>query len=368
MGIFWGLESNQRMTDIIGMRKYFNDIIATKIRQFISKGDRTTNVIFLPGGVSRDSRVQWPFECYDRWCKKNPSVDVVKTIESAFPNGLVVVLRNSDYFDVKESAVPHHQLVYSRLGSDKLMASVWAIIKKDSGKTNLDDLVTRMSQIPDIKPLSSVNPMMSYTSKKRPSNSYWEGHYAKKIVGGSNTSIEEGLIPLGNYIYDYASEEDTKSIELQLMFMMLHCENAEKLLNDPTKLDEIREKYRTECEKRGLTDWSKFDKAKPIHPSGHLQCFLTCKEITADQFLGNCDDNYKIELCHISAKDEDDVTISPDGHVKTTFRPYNIAWGHKWANRSQNTMTLAEFHKMLNVSNLAIQSQYNYTRETQCLS
>ena len=327
---------------IVSMRNYFKPAIISKIKHIIDTAVRGGNITLGLGGVAHCQRTQGRFVNFERWYKKNP-VDL-KAIERAFPNGLVIVLRNNDYFNIKDSTDPIHKLLVSRIGSNDLLSAVVLIENEDSGKIKLDDLVKKVREIPGWKPLSKVNSKMTHSSKGgKTSNSHWEGHYAINLSGGTHKAIKEGLMQLANPIYDYASKEDTECIELQLMYTMLHCENAENLLVDPAKFAEVREKYRIECEKRALTDWSKFGDANPINKSGKLQCCIFRSKITADQFLGTCEDpDDAIQYCHISAKNEDDVTISPDGRVSTVFRPYNIAWGVKKDNIAQQKMSIAQ--------------------------
>jgi hypothetical protein len=327
---------------ISSMRKSFKPAIISKIHHIINTAVRGGNITLGLGGVAHDRRTQWRFVNFDRWYKKNPMDP--KAIERAFPNGLVIVLRNNDYFNIKDSTDPIHKLLVSRIGSNELLSAVVLIENEDSGKIKWGDLVKKVREFLGWKPLSKVNAQMKHTSTKdKTSNSYWNGHYAINLSGGTHTATKEGLIALANPIYDYASEYDSESIELQLMYTMLHCENAENLLVDPAKFAEVREKYRIECEKRSLADWTKFGDANPINKSGKLQCCIFRSKITADQFLGTCEDpDDAIQYCHISSKNEDDVTISLDGRVSTVFRPYNIAWGVKRANIAQQKMSIAQ--------------------------
>lgn len=335
------------------MRKYLKKELVSKLKHIFDTSTRTSGTTFNLGGCAHDVRVRWEWKYFETFFNKNFAThslqDCVVNIERLFPNGLVVVMRNQDYFTMKASSVPIEKLIVDRLGSDELLSSVIHIESSESNcNQDIMKLIERVKSDSSLKPLQKKNPKMSH--KGANSNTNWEGHYAIVAKGGNNKlNVCEGNIPLGNPIYDYADSYISESIEYQMVYMMLCSENAQILLKDQTKFDEIKEICRQECEKRGTLNFECFAPCTPIDSDGNLRCCVLNNRIKAEQFFLLPTDKYSVQYCHIESKSDDYIEIV-DNRVQTTFRPYNIAWGHQWANRGQNEMTIQEFRDMIKLS------------------
>lgn len=333
------------MSKPVAMRKYFTAPIRSKIDHIFDTATRDSKTTFNLGGCSHDVRVRWEWKYFKAFCDKYG----YEGLDQLFPNGLVVVMRNEDYFTIKNSTDPLDKFVLERLGSDETVSSV---IHIESYESNCDkQIMNSIKQIQSdstLKPLRKKSTRMSHKGPN--SNSHWEGHYAIVAKGGNNTlNICEGKIPLGNPIYDYADNYTSESIEYQMVYMMLCSENAKILLEDQTKFDEVKEMYRQECEKRGLLHFEKFAPSTPIDENGNLRCCVLNNRITAEQFLLPSKHDDTIEYCHIEAKSDSYAEIV-DGRIQTTFRPYNIAWGHRWANHGQIEMPIMTYRDKIKMS------------------
>lgn len=333
------------MPKAVSMRKYFTDPIISKIEHIFNTATRDSKTTFNLGGCSHDVRVRWEMRYVRIFCDKYGYTE----LENYFPNGLVIVMRNNDYFDAKNSTDPFDKFVLERLGSDETISSVIHIESYESNcNSQIMNLIKQIQSDSTLKPLRKKNTRMSHKGSN--SNTHWEGHYAIVAKGGNNkVNICEGKIPLGNPIYDYADQYTSESVEFQMVYMMLCSENAKILLKDQTKFDEVKEMYRQECEKRGLLQFEKFAPSTPIDEQGNLRCCVLNIMIKAEQFLYESTHNLVIEHCHIEAKSDSYAEIV-DGRIQTTFRPYNIAWGHRWANRGQNEMTITIYRDMIKMA------------------
>lgn len=321
--------------------KYFVDSIQSKIRHIINTAERTPSTLGL-GGNPHYVRTYWKHkyfrEFYDKYFK--PEEEDILKFEKLFPNGMVIVLQNEDYFTLKESDKFLDKFIIGRLGSDLLLSSIILIQNEDSGKKDLTELINKLKENKELQPLSKKDESknMCHTSTKEiTSNAFWKGHYAINVSGGKQTSVKEGIMHLANPIYEYATEEVSNTIEYQITYLLLCSKNAEKLLKDATNLEKIKKEY----EKLANLDLSKFGIAKPLNKDGMLQCCVLGEEITAEQILGECEDCDTIQYCHISAKSETDAVLI-DEKFYTTFRPYNIAWGKKWANLAQSDRSVED--------------------------
>lgn len=330
--------------------KYRNklvDAMASKIKHIISVSENGGNTIGTKR-TSHSSRTCWELKFFEQWYYDNfGESDCFQILETLFPNGLVVVLRNYDYYEIHDSNEFLYKELVKRLGSNQLVSSIIVVENNDSGKENLTHLANRVSSNTEWQPLSPylVGQDMKHQSQNvGDSNTYWRGHYAINISGGNTSSnIKIGNMPLGIPIYEYTCSEYTlENIELFLVYSMLCAENAKILLKNPLEFEFVRDYYKHECEKRGLLDRFKWVDAQPFDEYGNLQCCLSFEKITADDFLRNSLDENCIQHCHISAKSESDVSII-DGVIHTTFRPFNTAWGKKWANMAQGDSSVLEY-------------------------
>jgi hypothetical protein len=321
--------------------KYFVDSIQSKIKHIINTAERKPSTIGL-GGNPHYVRTYWKYkyfiEFYNKYYK--PEEEDILKFEKLFPNGIVIVLQNEDYFKLKESENFVDKFLVTRLGSDSLLSSIILIQNEDSGKKDLTELITKLKENKELEPLSKKdeNKNMCHTStKEASSNSFWKGHYAINVSGGKQTSVKEGIMHLANPIYEYSTEEVANIIEYQITYLLLCCKNAEKLLKDSANLEKIKKEY---AELANL-DISKFGVAKPLNDEGVLQCCIIGEEINAEEILGECEDCDTIQYCHISSKSETDCTLVDDKFY-TTFRPYNISWGKKWANLAQSDRSVED--------------------------
>lgn len=312
-----------------------------------TKSERRASTIGTKG-TPHHSRTYWELKFFEQWYHDNfGESDCFQILETLFPNGLVVILRNYDYYEIHDSNEFLYKELVKRLGSNQLVSSIIVVENNDSGGEDLTQLANKVSSNTEWQPLSPyfVGQVMTHQSQNvGDSNTYWRGHYAINISGGNTESnICIGNMPLGIPIYEYGSEEISESIELFLVYSMLCAENAKILLKDPLEFEFVRDYYKHECEKRGMLDKSKWVDAQPFDEYGNLQCCISFQKITADDFLRDKSDMDCIQACHISAKSESDVSII-DGAIYTTFRPFNIAWGKKWANIGQGDSSVREYH------------------------
>ena len=326
----------------MSLRKYRNLFVPTirsKIKHIIDTATRSNDTLNL-GGNSHFARCRLEWKHF----KEHFHGKDVKDIEPFFPNGLVVVLRNNDYFDLheKKERCELEESVLTRLGSDALVSSVIHIESFQSSSTDVLPLVKKLKDIPELFPLKvkdSSGKMTHTSTKTRTSNSFWEGHYAIHIKGGSSKTHTEGNIKLANPIYDYASKFVQDSVELQIVYMMLCSKNSEILLEDSSKITEVKSFFLEECKKRNLLEFERFGRSNPIDKDGFLVCCISSVPIDASDFLIETESDESIQYCHIIPKSCSDITIV-DSEVLTTFRPYNIGWGKKWVNRFQGDSSI----------------------------
>lgn len=334
-------------------RKSFKPAIQSKIKHIFDTSTRGSATTFNLGGCGHDVRVRLEYQYFasffHKWFTAENIEQSIREIEKLFPNGIVIIMRNEDYFTMKESIDPLEQCIVSRLGSDETLSSVIHIESRDSNCNEaLVKMIDKLHSDTTLKPLQKKSVRMSH--KGCNSNSHWEGHYAIVAKGGNNKlNVNEGNIPLGNPIYDYADDYTSESIEYHMIYMMLCSENAKILLNDESKFEQVKEMYRVECEKRGLLDFEKFAPSTPIDEDGNLRCCVLNNPIKAEHFFLPSTHDDAVEYCHIESKNESYIEIV-DGRIQTIFRPYNIAWGHRWANRGQNEMSIVEFRSKIKSS------------------
>jgi hypothetical protein len=344
----------------------WNEKIETKINHIFNTASRGKSALGL-GGCSHSVRVIWEYnyfkEFYEKNFKDKPLDESVNMIEKCWPNGLVIVLRNNDYFDILTSDLPLNKMLKSKLGSDNLLSVVIHIESYDSSCKDISHLFEKLKKIDGIIPLCKANPdknMIHSTKDGISSNCNWKGHYAVNMKGGIVAGIAEGLIPLGNPIYDYASNYVQDSIKYQMIFMMLCCKDAKKLLKNEENFEKVKEDYKQKCQSRQLLDFEKFGIANPFNKNGFLQCCISGDELTAEDFLNLSDKEQHAQYCHISPKSYSDVQIL-NNEIFTTFRPYNIAWGKAYANRWQGDRSVKELRE--NITRLSIRFQQIHNDE-----
>lgn len=338
----------------MGITKYRSKLVdemVSKIKHIIAVSENGRSTISTKR-TSHCSRTYWKLEFFEKWYYDNfGESDCFKELESLFPNGLVIVLHNNDYYEICDSDEFLYKELTKRLGSNELVSSIIVVENSDSGKEDLISLANKVRSNNEWEPLrpSVEGQNMKHQSQSAgDSNTYWCGHYAIDISGGNTASnMRFGNIPLGIPIYEHTSSEYAiESIELFLIYSMLCAYNAKILLKNPLEFDLVRDYYKQECEKRGLLDESKWIDAQIFDEYGNLQCFLSFEKISADDFLRDHLDNNSINHCHISAKSESDVSIT-DGVIYTTFRPFNTAWGKKGPNMAQGDLSVREYHDRL---------------------
>jgi hypothetical protein len=344
-GRLWDVTQTTMVTTTY--RNKLVDAMVSKIKHIINLAERRASTIGTKG-TAHHSRTYWELKFFEQWYHDNfGESDCFQILETLFPNGLVVVLRNYDYYEIHDSNEFLYKELVKRHGSNQLVSSIIIIENNDSGGEDLTHLANKVSSNTEWQPLSPYlvgQDMIHQSQKIGDSNTYWCGHYAINISGGNTESnIRIGNMPLGIPIYEYGSEEISESIELFLVYSMLCAENAKILLKNPLEFEFVRDYYKHECEKRGLLDNSKWVDAQPFDEYGNLQCCLSFEKINANDFLRNSLDANSIQYCHISAKSESDVSII-DGVIHTTFRPFNTAWGKKWANMAQGDSSVCEYH------------------------
>jgi hypothetical protein len=324
------------------------DKMVSKIKHIIDVSENGRSTISTKR-TSHSSRTYLRLDFLEQFYYDNfGESDCFKELESLFPNGLVVVLLNNDYYEIYDSNEFLYKELTKRLGSNELISSIIVIENSDSGKENLTQLANKVLSNTEWQPLRPAvegQNMKHQSQSVGDSNTYWCGHYAIDISGGNTASnMRFGNIPLGIPIYEHTSSEYTlQSIEMFLIYSMLCAHNAKILLKNPLEFELVRDYYKEECEKRGLLDESKWIDAQIFDENGNLECFLACEKITADDFLRDNSDDDSIQHCHLSAKSESDISIV-DGVIYTTFRPFNTAWGKKWANMAQGDSSVREYH------------------------
>lgn len=315
------------------IKKSLVEEINTKLNQFLDKAERNRITLGL-GGCSRYSRVVWEYryfiEFYDNKIDGDTS-EKIQLLERLFPNGIVVILRNSDYFTIKDSSVEINKVLVSRLGSDKVLSVVILIESEYSSVTDeLEKLAKQLEECEHLQPLYKV-PRSSAQG-----NSSWEGHYCINLKGGKQDKSVKGKIPLGNDIYDYADKQTVRDVTIKLIYEMLHCVNAVNLLKEenPDELINIKDELREIIVSLNI----------PLHDNikyGVLRCCISNIEIKSSDFLEK-----KIDLCHLSPKSYTDVIID-NGRVFTSYKSSNISWGLTHYNRMQGNMSKECFMRQM---------------------
>lgn len=328
-------------------RRYFKEPIVSKINHIFNTASRGYSTLGL-GGNKHSVRALLEYtyfkKVYHTLFRTSATTDEqnVERMELLFPNGLVVVLVNTDLWDVKSSMDSIDAILLSRIGSDRLVSCVVLLESRTSASTDIKPLIQRLkTEYPTFQPLKLAH-SSHISSPVRTSNANWSGHYAIHAKGGTQKTILEGNIHLGNPIYDYATDSTSTSLEYQMIYSMLCSIGAETLLLEQyrSSFNDIKAAYRAECVKRNLLDYEKYH-LHPFNSKGELVCSIFSNPITAEQFLAKNDDCHSVQYCHYNGKKYDDVVVQDD-HIVTTFRPYSIVWGHQWANYAQGDKTVDE--------------------------
>lgn len=346
--IMLGLPASVKQNTVPEMLVNFRSEVRTKYTQSVDKAERESGGVTIRlGGCARDSRVLFEWNhfkiFYDKhFGGRNPK-DAISEIEKLFPNGIVVLFRNNDYFSLKVQAEPEPitSEVLLRLGSNELLSSIIYISSEGSSSRDVQHLVELVKSDVTLKPLKKAGTKKNMTHRSTAttsSNAFWTGHYSYRLKGGSET-IGEGMIPLGNDIYDFATKETVLQVFSQLVFMMLHSENPEKLVLNDADIEEMKTFHSAQI---GGLDIKKYGVTVPFDAeTGALICYTSTRPIRSEQFLTNTGSD-RIELCHIRPKSELDVRIV-NGKIETSFSPYNLVWGISRYNVAMQTTSEEEF-------------------------
>jgi hypothetical protein len=324
----------------------FNKDFKTKIESLINKSDQYKS----PIGLKRNphhSRVGWKYEHVKQFMKDN-NISNEDSLSKLFPNGIIIELWNETYFQLRDGPNLDEldKFILKQVqSSDSLVRSVVIGKSIDSGKTNYSELIKKIRESQELIPIKCKVSTMKHTSTQtQSSNSLWEGNLSVDIKGGSKkteSTYKTGNALLVNAIWDYASKEDTESIEVFMIYSALCCKDGYKLLKNPEDYEKIKEQIRVECLEKNLLNIEDFGEGCPFDKDGNLVCCISGDEIKADDIFGK-NEGYTVQACHITAKSESNVFIKNE-KIQTSFRPYNIAWGYEFWNRAQNNLDIKDF-------------------------
>lgn len=219
--------------------------------------------------IRRDKRCCMRYMYYKRWFvmyKENTHT----ILRAKYPNGVVVVLENNDYF-VCESGIK------KCIGSDDIVSAFWYI--SDRNVYNLNkDLLERL------KPVKKH-------IQTNVGNKAWSGDYIVYIKGGNQKSI---VIPyceterqIGNLEIDYCDEVELKRISMYFSTLKktrcLICNQHIEQLDENVEI----------CHKKSVSSGGKFRLNNLF--AGHKEC----NSILGDRSLVDINEDFLIRLKNI---------------------------------------------------------------------
>ena len=167
-----------------------------------------------------------------------------------------------------------------------------------------------------------------------------------KDTYGKNIPKQAGL---GNYDYDYASEDEIKNVCYQLSMMIFGVPKMKTELKSLTpnltdaKIKKVEKHIIDFCKSKKLYDLKKLENIRALNKKDHLPiCPLCLEKLDAKSFFEVAqqdegreeEDNTQSEivLMHIEA-------LAPG---KFNHRTYNLGWGHKDCNTIQGPKSISE--------------------------
>ena len=286
--------------------------------------------------------------------------DVTKL--STCTNGIVVLLQNEDYFDLKEKTDDFSKYLIVNIGGDQVVSSIISIGSTggDSGSSYASECFARLQ--PEIEKNNWFPAKRNPDYKKKDTNDFitlgnnkWHGQYYVDISGGSqeNKKIKSGIeSQLFNCFHDYANEEVATQIDAKMIYYMCHSNGIEKYIPRPL-LDECINKLEIYLKGIQYDDGCLYGshvmrKCLKIKKDGKkvLICPLTDQELSIDDFaIGKDDDDPNVmQICHEEAVYYKKLYYDKTrGYIITARRPQNLFWGKKLGNMQQQHFTIDEY-------------------------
>ena len=167
------------------------------------------------------------------------------------------------------------------------------------------------------------------------------GEYFCDLRGAGKDTINIGCVPTGNDCLEYADKNTVNKITCQLVYMMLCIPDAEKLLIDPTKLQECKTIVKKLCDDNNLNDFSLYP-VNPFDNDGHLRCW-SGEKMYASSFLNDSTSHAAAQKCHIDSVATAIIKFNKEKkELITVCRPYNFLWGTRRANLTQSQGSITE--------------------------
>ena len=318
------------MTDIVRLSKVRNGLIPdikTKMNKLLWARSKST-----PIGFRHDSANLRACMLYNEFRE----IDCPEVRVRDFPHGIIVIAPPS----IVDSQDEPDRFLLSRLGTNEPVSCVIGIEGKGlrENKEKASEFIA-MAKEKGWSPTKTSGGKRSGSSRIH--NSGWTGHYFVSLQGAGNDGVEIGCDPLANHCLEYADDETIFSVTCQLLFMMLKCVDAGKLLKDPSTLTKSVETLQNLCETHDLLDFSRFP-TNPLNADGVLCCW-SGETITADSFLGDSSNQKYAQKCHIDSVANAKIKFDKNtGKLVTLCRPYNFMWGMRWANLLQSQGSMQE--------------------------
>ena len=167
------------------------------------------------------------------------------------------------------------------------------------------------------------------------------GEYFCHLRGSGKNTIKIGCVPTGNDCLEYADENTVNKITCQLAFMMLCVPDAEKLLIEPSKLQECKTIVKKLCDDNNLNDFSLYP-VNPFDNDGHLCCW-SGEKMYANSFLNDSTSHAAAQKCHIDSVATAILKFNKEKkELITVCRLYNFLWGTRRANLTQSQGSIKE--------------------------
>lgn len=288
----------------------------------------------------RNYRVLIPYTTYlNRW-RNN-----LEECNSAFERDFIFILRADEYFNLETYQCKTDI-------DDEIIIGENAIVYFD--KVNVINRFVEFNEADyqndkegwNKRFIEYLNEKFGYEPAFGNRNS-WNGHFVveartnkKKILIGA--SAKSGL---GNYDYDYASNETINHIYYQAAALIWLVDGMEDLCIengfDRLSVESSRAHIMDYCRQNELLDMNRFEEIRVLRD--RITCCPLCREhLQAELFLETIQQDEGREVENITITEYNLFHINPLRSGEFNHNIYNIGWGHHRCNTIQSNSTITE--------------------------